>query len=276
LSSKPKTSSKQVAVKGDCLKVLAGMNKGTAALALCDPPYNNGTPYDAYDDNKEYQEYLEWTMSWLQAVNRVLHKYGALWVFAPDEWVSEIDLMCRLDLKMFKRRHVVWAFTFGQKAHRNFTRGHCHLLYFVKTRSKWTFNENAVRVQSARQAVYNDKRAVPKGKPPDDVWMLFKHQMEKWMTPDTDTWLTSRICGTFKERRKHSPNQIPVPLMERIVLACSDQGDLVIDPFAGTCSGGVACAVHGRSYVGIDVSTVCVGEGQRRIDDAVRQGKATG
>ncbi len=67
------------------------------------------------------------------------------------------------------------------------------------------------------------------------------------------------------ERRKHSPNQIPVPLMERIVLACTHKGDLVIDPFCGTGSSGVACAMYDRDYIGMDISDRCVREASNRL-----------
>lgn len=265
-----KLVTRQEVLEGDCVKLLDGMKAGRAMLAIADPPYNQGAAYDAYEDNKSYDEYMAWTRRWLGSLVRVVHKYGSIWVFAPDEWVSEIDMVCRHELKLFKRRHVIWAFTFGQKAQQNFTRSHVHLLYFLKTRSKYTFNEDALRVPSARQAVYKDKRAETKGKPPDDVWMLHRSQLEPHMTPDRDTWLESRICGTYKEREKHAPNQIPEAIMGRIVLACSDPGDLVVDPFAGTGSSGVACARHNRNYLGFDISPTCVRESRRRIAQGLK------
>lgn len=252
----------------DCVKAMQKC-KVSPNLMIADPPYNFGQPYDAYDDNKSYDEYMAWTKKWLTAGVDLLHKHGSLWVFVPDEWVSEIDLLCRKDLKMYKRRHVVWAFTFGQRAIGNFTRSHCHLLYMTKTKTKYTFNEEAIRVPSARQLVYKDSRAMKGGKPPDATWMLLREQLEPCMTPDRDSWLVSRVCGTFKERKKHSPNQIPVPLMERIVLSTSNPGDWVMDPFCGTGSSGVACAMHNRNWEGYDLSATCVKETNQRLKDAL-------
>lgn len=243
---------------------------GKVKLLIADPPYNLGQAYDAYDDNKSYASYMDFTRKWMEAAAlHALDKHGSMFVFCPDEWVSEIDVYARHDLRLYKKRHIIWAFTFGQKATKNFTRSHCHILWFTKTKSKYTFNFDAVKVPSARQLVYKDKRAVAGGKPPDATWMLLKDQLEPYMTPDTDTWLQSRVCGTFKERKNHSPNQIPVPLMERIVKACSNRGDLVVDPFAGTCASGVACALHGRKWQGFDLSKRCVAEGNKRITEAL-------
>ncbi len=252
---------------GDCVELLKLLPR-PAKLICADPPYNFGMPYEAHADNKSYVEYMKWTRQWVGAAVEGLAKHGSLFIFVPEDWSSEIDMMCRHEFGLHKRRRIVWAFTFGQKAQKNFTRAHCDILYYSKTKSKFTFNTPAVAVPSARQLVYNDKRAVKGGKPPDNVWMLLREQLEPYMTPDKDVWLQSRICGTFKEREKHSPNQLPVPLMERIILACSNPGDLVVDPFAGSGSSGVAAVLHGRNWIGFDKGKTCVAQSMRRITEA--------
>lgn len=258
----------QAARRADCVKAMAGLAY-RPNLIVADPPYNIGQEYDAYKDTKSFDEYLNWTRSWVGAAADKLDPHGAMWIFAPDEWVSEIDIMAKREFKLHKRQHVIWAFTFGQKCTKKFSRSHCHLLHFIKTKSKFTFNVDAIKVPSARQLVYKDKRAVDGGKPPDDTWMLLKEQLEPYMGRDKDVWLESRICGSFKERKKHSPNQIPVQVMERIVLACTNKGDRVVDPFAGTCASGVACALHDRNWEGFDLSQTCVTEGNKRIKAAL-------
>lgn len=263
---------------GDCVKQLSAFTKTLPqpqrpSLIIADPPYNMGQPYDAYADNLPYNDYMSWSEDWLYHAAKALTPHGSMWVFCPDEWVSEIDVLCRTKLKLYKRRHVIWAFTFGQRAQNNFTRSHCHLLWLTKTKSKYTFNADAVLVPSARQLKYKDKRAVAAGKPPDATWMLLAAQLEPHMGGDKDVWLESRICGTFKERKKHSPNQIPVPIMARIVAACSNPGELVVDPFAGTGSSGVACAQLGRNWLGFDLSPRCVAESNQRIKKAASAAK---
>ncbi len=257
----------QVATKADCITAMRTL-KQRANLIIADPPYNYGQAYDSYSDNKSYTEYMDWTLSWLTAANEALDKRGTMWIFAPDEWVSEIDVAVKQKLRLHKRQHVIWAFTFGQNCRKKFTRSHCHLLYYVKDRTSFTFNPELLLVPSARQLIYKDKRADAKGRLPDDTWMLLHQQLLPYMGGDKDVWLESRVCGTFKERKNHSPNQIPVPIMERILLACSDPGDFVLDPFAGTCSSGVACAKHARKWQGYDLSKRCVLEGNRRIKEA--------
>jgi len=252
-------------VLGDCIPEMWRHPSGFTPLVIADPPYNFGMAYDNYDDNKEPDEYMAWTSRWLEAARHALHKHGSLFLFIPDDWVSEIDVLARKKFKFYKRRHIVWTFTFGQASQKNFSKSHCHILYLTCSKTKFTFNADAIRVPSARMLVYNDSRQNPKGKLPDATWMLLKSQMEPYMTPDTDTWLDSRINGTFKERKAHSPNQIPVPIMSRIIRVASNPGDLVLDPFMGTAGCGEAAKIEKRSYLGIDVSKACVKDAQKRL-----------
>lgn len=254
-------------MQGDCRTALAGVG-APVDLVVADPPYNEGVPYDAYSDNKSYDEYMAFTRAWLGAAAAALGPHGSLFVFAPDEWDDEVRLVLKKELKLHFRRKIVWAFTFGQAARRNFTRSHCNVLYFTKSRTRFTFNEDAVRVPSARQLVYGDRRASARGKLPDDVWVLLADQLAPCMTPDRDTWLQSRVCGTFRERRRHSPNQLPLPLVERIVAAASPPGGLVADPFLGTGTTAEAALRLGRRFWGCDLGARCVTETTVRLATA--------
>jgi DNA modification methylase len=266
-AKKPKPKRMTDLIVGDCVTVLPSLNRAYD-LVIADSPYNFGMAYDAYDDKKTDAEYLAWTERWLAAVSQSMAPHASLWVFTPDEWASEIDVYARRTLGLYRRNWVIWVFTFGQAAQKGFTRSKLHLLYYVKNKGRFTFNDEVVRVPSARQALYNDWRANPRGKLPDDTWVLLGEHLGMFLTPDTDTWLQSRVCGTFKERAKESPNQIPLPIMDRIVRACSNPGDHVLDPFAGSGSSGVASALAGRRWTGIDLSKTCVEVARRRIDEA--------
>lgn len=250
----------------DCVAYLNKRNRGLIPirLALNDPPYNYDQKYAGYTDRMKKTEFYEWTKTWLSAVTAQLAANGSMFVFAPDEWVTETDMYCRYELGLIRRNWLIWAFGFGQAAKNSFTRSHCHILYYIKDERNFTFNRAAVAVESARQAKYNDKRAAgPKS--PDDVWMLFREQLEPCMSFDKSVWLQSRICGSFKERQPHSPNQLPLALVERIVLVCSNEGDLVLDPFLGSGTTGVAALKHNRRFVGFDVSKECVDKSRTRI-----------
>jgi site-specific DNA-methyltransferase (adenine-specific) len=151
------------------------------------------------------------------------------------------------------RNWIVWHYTFGVNCKRKFNRSHAHILYFVKDDSNFTFNADAIRVPSARQTTYADRRANPVGKLPDDTWILRPQEDERYFQDSDDTWHVPRVCGTFKERGEH-PCQMPQALLERIIRVASNVGDLVLDPFAGSGTTLAAAKKWGRDYLGIELS----------------------
>jgi len=201
-----------------------------------------------------------------------------------------------------------------------------------------TFNDCAIRVPSARQLVYADRRANPKGRVPDDTWIIPPHpnperergadqnrdshgavsagsavrtadqsrdregadencqlpiancQMTPERTPidnrqsaigdsfvlrpqdlpdgfaaDSDTWYFPRVCGTFKERRGFHGCQMPEQLLGRIIKACSNGGDLVLDPFAGSGTTLAVAKKLGRKFLGCEISNEYVAEANKRL-----------
>ena len=234
-------------VQGDALEVLPAWPEGCVDLVFADPPFNIGYQYDKYDDNRPPQEYLDWTERWIDACLRVLKADGTFWIAIGDEYAAEIRVMMRRRATL--RNWIIWYYTFGQNCKRKFNRSHAHLFYFVKDAARFTFNADdpRVRVPSDRQTKYNDKRANPNGRLPHDVWTF------------------SRVCGTFKEREGWHPCQMPVDLLERIVLACSRPGEVVLDPFAGSGTTLVAAAKHDRRWVGVEVSKDYARQATRRV-----------
>jgi len=242
-------------VSGDLAEVLPRWPAASVDLMFADPPFNIGYQYDKYRDELAPQEYLDWTRRWTDECLRVLAPGGTMWIAIGDEYAAEVRTMMRGRATL--RNWVIWRYTFGQCCKAKFNRSHAHLFYFVKDADNFTFNDDAVRVKSDRQLKYNDIRANPKGKLPDDVWTF------------------SRVCGTFKERVGWHPCQMPVALLERIVLACSRPGDIVLDPFAGSGTTLVAAARNGRRWLGVELSEQYAARATERVETALaRQEKA--
>jgi site-specific DNA-methyltransferase (adenine-specific) len=235
-----------------------------AKLCIADPPYNLNKSYELTRDDLSEVDYLEFSRSWLRATSAAVAKGGSLFVFLPDEWAADLDVHVRRKLLMRRRAWIIWAYGFGVSSQGNWARAHTHILQYCWHKS-YTFNADSVRIASNRQITYGDKRANAAGKVPDNVWVLTREAMESVLPVDGDVWYRSRICGTFKERRRYSSNQIPLAILERIILASSNPGDLVYDPFCGTCGCGEVALRHGRRYLGRDVSPTCIEEGVRRL-----------
>ena len=238
--------------RGDCLERLAELPPACVDLAFADPPFNIGYEYDAYHDRRAKADYLAWTERWLAAVRRVLSPTGSFYVAIGDEYAAEVKV--RLDaLGLTMRNWIVWHYTFGVNCLKKFNRSHAHIFYYVVDPKRHTFNADAVRVPSARLTTYADARANPRGKLPDDTWVLRPQEDDRFFRPESDTWYVSRVCGTFHERGDH-PCQMPEALLERIVRVSSNPGDLVLDPFAGSGTTLATAKRLGRRYLGVELS----------------------
>jgi DNA modification methylase len=240
----------------DCIAGLKRLSDGEVDLAFADPPFNIGYQYDQYNDALDSEKYLEWSRKWLGEMVRVLKPNGTFWLAIGDEYAAELKVMMTKELKMTCRSWVVWYYTFGVNCVANFTRSHTHLLYMVKDPKSFTFNADspALRVPSARQLVYGDQRANPKGRLPDNTWVLRPQDAPEAFTPSEDTWYYSRVCGTFKERTGWHTCQMPERLLGRIIEACSKPRDLVLDPFAGSGTTLAVAKKLGRRYLGFELS----------------------
>lgn len=238
----------------DCLKGMGQITDGSVDLAFADPPFNIGYEYDVYEDKREDQAYCDWSRGWMAAVVRVLKPDGTFWLAIGDEYAAELKVTATRELGLTCRSWVVWYYTFGVNCKRKFNRSHAHLFQFVKDADVFTFNYDAIRVPSARQLVYADRRANSKGRLPDDTWILRPQDLPEGFQPDGDTWYFPRVCGTFKERAGWHGCQMPEQLLGRIIRACSNAGELVLDPFAGSGTTLVTAKKLGRRWVGFELS----------------------
>lgn len=218
---------------GDCLKVMPRLPK--AKMIFADPPDNLGMKYEDFID-KWKDERCYW--AWLHDVMDVGITYSDIFWFShhhkyyPIVGVKTFQY-CQ-GVESHKYKLFIWRFTFGQHNHKDCGNGYRPLLRIM--RKDAILYPDAIRIPSARQLKYNDKRANPKGRVPDDVWDF------------------PRVCGTFNERRKWHPNQHPEALIERIVKFSCVPGDLVIDMFAGTGTVNRVCKRLGIACIGIEVS----------------------
>jgi DNA modification methylase len=294
------TSSIEQLRQGDCIEGMNSLPEGCVDLVFADPPFNIGYEYDVYVDSLDYTAYLGWSRRWLAAVHRILKSDGTFWLAIGDEHAAELKLESQ-KLGFRCRSWVIWYYTFGVNCSNKFTRSHAHLLYFVKNPAQFTFNSEKPenRVPSARQLVYRDARANPKGRLPDDTWLIRPASTAGEMVDDDsewplreipppsdsdqtyvlrpqdlsdsfkseeDTWYFPRVAGTFKERAGFHGCQMPEQLLGRIIRTCSNEGDLVFDPFSGSATTLVVAKKLGRRYSGFDVSHDYVVSGTKRLN----------
>lgn len=232
---------------GDALELLAAWKPAQVDLAFADPPFNIGYVYDNYHDDVPNEEYVAWSRQWMAACQRILKPHGSFYVAIGDDFAADIRIIGR-KLGLHLRNWIIWRYTFGQNMKAKFSRAHTHIFYFTKDAKRFTFNDRLLRFPSARHTEYQDLRANPLGRLPDDVWDEFP-----------------RVCGTFKERAGFHGCQMPEALLMRIVMASSNPGDVVLDPFLGSGTTAVAAKRLGRRYVGIDISAEYAAHARKRL-----------
>ena len=240
---------------GDCIEHMAAMPAGSVHLVVGDPPYNIGLNYGdgCRADRLSDAAYIAFTRRWIEAAARTLATDGTMFVICGQEYAGDHQLAMRA-AGLHWRNTVTWVETFGVNCRRKFNRTSRQMFYFTKHRSRFTFNVDALTIPSARQTKYGDKRANPAGKVLDDVWAI------------------PRVCGTFRERVKGVPTQLPLALVARIVRGLSRPGDVVLDPFTGSGTTGVVCIEHGRRFQGFELREEYAAIARARIGKAAQHG----
>lgn len=254
-------------IQGDCLQGLAQLPTGCVDLAFADPPFNIGYDYDEYQDDRASDDYLAWCDRWLAEVVRVLKPDGTFWLAIGDEYAAELKVAMQRTHKLHCRSWVIWYYTFGVNCKSKFSRSHAHLFHMVKDPKQFTFNTDEIRVPSARQLVYADNRANPKGRLPDDTWILRPQDLPEGFSPEDDTWYFPRVAGTFKERAGWHGCQMPEQLLGRIIKATSNPGELVLDPFSGSGTTLAVAKKLGRNYVGYELSKEYAARVTERLEE---------
>ena len=253
---------------GDCRDVLAVLpDKGSVDLIFADPPFNWDVPYDEWDDGMPRAEYERFTFDWLDGCVDALAPHGSLWINIPDDTAAEAVLhLKRRGLTMIN--WCIWHFRFGQNRTSSFILSKAHVLHFAKNPDDRIWNPDAVLEPSDRATIYFDPRTMAK-------------ENNKGMRVPMDVWYGQywgRVQGNNKERRHGHHNQIPEAYLERIIQACSNEGDLVLDPFLGSGTTSTVARALGRRSIGIEYSAIHAKSAWERIVDLgmIRKGAAIG
>ena len=252
---------------GDCRDVLPSLpDRGAVDLVFADPPFNWDVPYDEWKDGMPRAEYERFTFDWLDACIDVLAPNGSLWVNIPDDTAAEVVMhLKRRGLMMIN--WCIWHFRFGQHRGSAFIMSKVHVLYFAKGPER-IWHPERILEPSDRASIYADPRTMEKAS-------------NKGMRVPMDVWYGrywGRIQGNNKERRDQHHNQIPEAYLERIILACSDEESLVLDPFLGSGTTSTVARAYGRRSIGVEYGAANAKSAWDRIINLgmVRQGAAVG
>lgn len=253
---------------GDAFKLIAELADGSVQLTVTSPPYNIGK---VYEKRTKLSEYLKGYKAFARTLFEKTADRGSVcwqvgnWIQSGEVYPLDIyfyDIFKDAGFRL--RNRIVWHFEHGLHAQRRLSGRYETILWFTKG-DDYTFNLDPIRVP----AKYPGKRAFkgpntgkptgnPLGKTPSDFWRIIAND---W---DAQVWDIPNVKANHPEKTEH-PCQFPVELVQRCILALSEEGDLVLDPFLGVGSAAIAALMHNRRFVGFECDTNYLATVKRRV-----------
>lgn len=239
-----KSNADLVMYHGDCLDLLKTVPTNSVKLVVTSPPYNIGKDYEK---KTSLEEYVNFQKKVITECVRVLHEKGSIcWQvgnYVDNGRIVPLDLILYpvfASLGLHLRNRIVWHFGHGLHASKRFSGRYEVILWFTKS-DEYTFNLDNVRVPQKypNKKYFKGPKAGqlscnPLGKNPGDVWGI------------------PNVKANHIEKTIH-PAQFPVELIERLVLALTDERDWVLDPFMGSGTTQIASILHNRRSIGAEI-----------------------
>jgi len=245
----------QRVILGDTIEVLSSeIESNSVDLMFADPPYNIGKDFNGRKDKWDSEEaYLNWSYQWLDLCVDKLRANGSLYVMTSTQNMPYFDIHLRKHMKVLSR--IVWSYdSSGVQARKYYGSLYEPILFCVKDKNNYTFNAGDIMVEARTGSV---RKLIDYRKPVPKVYNSKKVPGNVWDIP--------RVRYRMEEYEEH-PTQKPVALLERIVKASSNPGDVVLDPFAGTFTTSDVAKKLGRRSIGIEIEEEYVKIGLRRLD----------
>lgn len=240
-------------IHGDALQALTQLDDNSIDLVFADPPYNIGKNFNGHKDKWATEgDYLAWCYTWLDVCIQKLKPTGSLYVMTATQFMPYFDIYLRKKLEVLSR--IVWSYdSSGVQAKKYFGSMYEPILFCVKDKNNYTFNADDILVEAktgAKRKLIDYRKAIPtvynSKKVPGNVWNF------------------SRVRYRMDEYEDH-PTQKPIALLERIIKASSNKGDIVLDPFSGTFTTSFVAKELGRNSIGIELQDKYVKIGLRRL-----------
>jgi site-specific DNA-methyltransferase (adenine-specific) len=240
---------------GDVIQVLQSeIPDHSVDLIFADPPYNIGKNFNGQKDSWETETaYLNWCYEWLQLCLNKLKPNGSFYVMTATQFMPYFDIFLRNKINILSR--IVWSYdSSGVQAKNYYGSMFEPIIYGVKSKSDYTFNAEDILVEAktgAKRKLMDYRKDPPQPynseKVPGNVWDF------------------ARVRYRMPEYENH-PTQKPIALLERIIKASSNEGDVVLDPFSGTFTTSFVAKSLKRRSIGIELQEEYVKMGLRRLE----------
>ena len=237
---------------GDAVRILLNhIPSESVDLIFIDPPYNIGKKFGNFHDKWESEEeYINWSYQWLDECIRILKPNGTIYVMTSTQAMPYFDIYLRKKLTILSR--IIWHYdSSGVQATKYFGSMYEPILHCVKDKN--TFNSDDIKVEAktgAQRKLIDYRKSVPT-----------PYNTEK--VPG-NAWYFPRVRYRMEEYENH-PSQKPESLLERIILASSNEASIILDPFAGTFTTATVAQRLGRKSISIELQEEYLRIGLRRV-----------
>jgi len=225
-------------VRGDCLDLLKKIPGNSVDMTFADPPFNLKKKYNGYKDSLEFKEYIDWCDEWIGEMVRIIKPTGSIFVHNIPKWLSYYVKLLNEHANF--KHWIAWQAPTSPMG-KSLQPAHYGVLYYVKDPKKTKIYE--IRMPHERERKSDYLRKDYGGK---------KARLHPFGPLISDVWTDIHRIKHNKYRDEH-PCQLPTPLLERLILLTTDEGDIVLDPFVGTGTTAVAAKKLGRKYIGFDL-----------------------
>lgn len=238
---------------GDCLNILPTIPDKSITLIFADPPYNIGKKFCNFNDSWPSDlDYIEWCYKWLSLCIDKLADNGSLYLMTSTQAMPYLDIWLRNKLTILSR--IVWQYdSSGVQAKKYYGSLYEPILYCVKNKNNYIFNAKDIEVEAKTGAI---RKLIDYRKEKPTVYNSKK-------VPG-NTWYFPRVRYRMDEYENH-PSQKPILLLERIIKASSNPGDIILDPFSGTFTTSATAQKLSRKSIGIELQEEYFKIGLRRL-----------
>lgn len=232
--------------QGSCITLLGKVPDESVDLIITSPPYGLDKEYE---EPTTLADYCNFISLWIEQIPRVLTPTGQFWLnVGAGKFKVPLTYIYHKYIKLNFMQEIVWQFSSGLPTQRKFSPRTERWMWYCKG-SDYTFNLDPIRVRSEYA---DDPRYNPAGKNPSDIWYF--HQV-------TST-------GPGRAEKTDHPCQFPQSMIQRIVEACSNKDDMILDPFAGSGTVGVVAKLLKRKYQLFEIDPIYCGIAEERIKSA--------
>lgn len=228
---------------GDCLELFKNIPDNSIDMTFADPPFNLKKGYKSYKDSLQLKEYISWGENWITEMVRVTKPSGSIFVHNIPKWLTYYAAFLNT-IADFKH-WISWDAPTAPMG-KTLQPSHYGILFYAKDAKQLKFYEVRYPHKRDRKSNYLSKDYGGK-----------KASLHPYGSLVSDVWTDIHRVKHNKYRDEH-PCQLPIHLLERLILMTTDENDIILDPFSGTGTTAIAAKRLGRNYIGLELDATYV------------------